>query len=131
MKKNVLLLTLIVIFTIGCQKNEPNIKGYSEKLQIDFPNDMNLIYFNRQSDFQDYTISSVYRLSFNQKNALLDQIINKKSTDNLEKISNIKWDKCESFYSIEYSDESEGLQIYVILAATNYFSTLSIHEIKI
>ena len=131
--KYFLVLSLIIIFsfsiTVSCDNKKSDIKKYSEKLNIEFPEGMELIYSDNHSDLQDYDIISIYKLSLNQKNALLDKLIIDRSKGTLT--DNLYWNKCDDFYSYEYIDKSIGLHINVFFVANNDFSTLSIQEIKI
>ncbi|WP_458628619.1 hypothetical protein [Winogradskyella sp. PC D3.3] len=128
--KNLLLLLLIVNFSCN---TEIKIKDYSERLKIDFPADMNLIYFNRENQFQDYSILSIYKLSFNQKNFLLDEIIGNLCNSLDENVSShsLHWHRCDDFYSYNYTDQEKGVIINVIFVAKNNISTVTIQEIKI
>jgi len=126
------LVIILLLIAISCQNESPDIKDYSEKLQIEFPEGMDLIFFKKESDFQDYSVSSVYKLSFNQKNAMLDQIIKNSSDESKHrKTYSTNWYKCDDFYSYEYSNKNEGFTINIIFIASNNFSTLSIYEVKI
>ena len=68
-----ILLGLVLQMSFSCS-NKKGITEYSQQLQISFPENMSLVYYDVQSDFQDYSIESIYNLSFNQKNALLEEI---------------------------------------------------------
>jgi len=128
--KNFLLFLLFINFSC---KTEIKIEDYSEILKINFPKDMNLIYFDRKNEFQDYSILSIYKLSFNQKNFLLDEIIGNlcNSLDENEFSHSLHWHRCDDFYSYNYTDQEKGVIINVIFVAKNNISTVTIQEIKI
>lgn len=127
--KYFILIIILLSVIVSCNNDKSNIKKYSEKLKIEFPEGMELIYSDSHSDFQDYDRISIYKLNINQKNALLDKLIIDRSKGTLT--DNLHWNKCDDFYSYEYFDKSKGLKINVAFVASNNFSTLSIQEIKI
>ena len=136
MKKNklskIFLIATVLALTIRCSKNK-GINEYSKQLQINFPEDMTMVHYDTHSYFQDYSIQSTYRLSFNQKNALLEEIyfktcdfLNKNEEDKLSSC----WKSCEDYYSYEHYDEDTGLKINIVFVAQNDVRILSIDEVK-
>lgn len=125
------LIATVLTLCIGCTKKK-GINEYSEELQINFPEDMNLAYYQTHSDFQDYSIESIYNLSFNQKNALLEEIYFK-TCDSLNKKDKHYscWNRCEDYYSFEYHNKDDGVIINIVFVAQNDIRILTIHEVKL
>ncbi len=108
------------------------ISEYSKQLEVNFPENMSLVHYDVQSDFQDYSIQSIYKLSFNQKNSLLEEIYLKTcDSSNDEEKHYSCWQKCDDFYSFEYQNKDVGLEIKIVFVAKNDIRTLSIYEYKI
>lgn len=124
------LIAFLFILSSSCSK-KVDINKYSELLQINFPKDMNLVHYDTKSNFQDYSIHSIYTLSFNQKNTLLDEIVNNLcDVDEERKKPYLCWDRCGDFFSYEYQNADEDITIKVIFIAKNSERILSILEVK-
>lgn len=124
----IFIIPLSIIFS--CSKTT-DIKDYSERLQINFPTNMDLIFYDIQSDFQDYSVTSIYKLTFNQKNTLLNEVIKNLHDSKEEKKHGLQWHKCNDYYTYEYENKEEGVYISLIFVSKNNLSTLSILEMKI
>ncbi len=125
------LISLLFILSTSCSRTSMEINEYSKKLQVNFPSDMDLVYYNEHSDFQDYSIHSIYTLSFNQKNALLEEIVENLCDVHEEKNKHYSyWHRCGDFFSYEYNNTNEGVKIKVIFIAKNNERLLNIYEVK-
>lgn len=93
---------------------------------------MDLIYSKTHSDFQDYSIISIYQLSFSQKDTLLEEIYKTSCNFGFEKPKKncLNWKKCEDYYFYEYLNKEEDLKISIDLIARNNLSLLTIYEVK-
>ncbi|MEW7291561.1 hypothetical protein [Aquimarina sp. 2304DJ70-9] len=126
-----ILISLLFILNTSCSR-KIDINEYSELLQINFPRDINLVHYKAKSDFQDYSIHSIYTLSFNQKNALLEEIVKNLCDANEEKNkSSSCWQRCGDFFTYEYNNADKGITIKVIFIAKNNERLLNIYEVKI
>ena len=125
----VFLISTLLVLTVGCS-NKRDINEYSEQLQINFPKNITLVHYNFDSDFQDYSIQSIYELSYNEKNALLEEIFEDVCDSSDEELKpNSCWQKCDDYYSFKYSNDI-GVEINVVFVAKDNFSTLNIYEVK-
>ena len=120
-----------MILSSGCS-TDVDINEYSEKLQFNFPEGMNLVYYDVQSELQDYRVHSIYKVPFNQKNALLTEIMKNICDSNGEKNEHYScWHRCGDYFSFKYNNKIEGILIEVTFIAKNNMSLLNIYEIKI
>ncbi len=124
----IFVIPLLIIFS--CSRKAV-VKDYFKELQIVFPADMELIFSEKQSDIQDYSVTSIYKLTFNQKNALLDEVIKNLCDSKEDKHNCLQWHKCDDYYSYDYENKDEGVLISVAFVANNNLSTLNILEVKI
>lgn len=126
-----ILILTVIVFCSSCSRGI-KIHEYSDKLQINFPENMDLLYYKEHSDLQDYSVHSVYKVSFNQKNILLEEITKDICKSEQEKKALYScWYRCGDYFSFEYNNEEEGVFIEVDLISKNNMSLLNIYEIKI
>lgn len=126
-----ILSVTLLLGSFSCS-NKKVISEYSKQLEVNFPENMSLVHYDVQSDFQDYSIQSIYKLSFNQKNALLEEIYLRTcdSSNDVEKLYSC-WQKCDDFYSFEYQNKDAELEIKIVFVAKNDIRTLSVYEYKL
>ncbi len=126
----IFFIATVLTFSFGCTRNK-GINEYSEELQINFPENMTLAYYQTNSDFQDYSIISIYNLSFNQKNALLEEIFESICDFSKEEdIHDSCWRRCDDYFSYEFHNKADEVKINIVLVAQNNIRTLTIHEVK-
>lgn len=126
-----IFISFLYILNTGCS-TKIDINEYAELLQINFPRDINLVHYETKSDFQDYSIHSVYTLSHNQRNTLLDEIAKNLCDVNEEENTHSScWHRCGDFFSYEYNNASQDITIRVIFIAKHSERLLSIYEVKI
>jgi len=114
---------------ISCNNNY--IEDYEKYLNLDFPNDIEMIENIQKSNFQDYSNLAIYNLTVLQRDNILRQIEDR-YCNNSNSNNYGCWYKADNFYSLKVSDSTimSGYYLDAILIATDNINTLTIKEVK-
>jgi hypothetical protein len=131
LKKRIIHLFTIVTISLSLSCKNDHIVDYGKQLKVDFPNNLELINFNQEDGFQDFSNFSVYKL----KNFQRDSIIRQVELNLCDSVNNLGdcWVKKENRYTYRVSDstfKSEYFVIGDIIYNDNYYSLLIIYELK-
>lgn len=129
MKKIKIYFGFTFLLLTSCSNNY--INDYGEFLDINFPKNIEQVYFNQKNYFQDYINFSVYHLTKEQNDSLLLEITPKICDSiNIDKCD--CWIKNDDVYSFKSCDTivSNEYSLEVIVTSKNNIYTLLIRETK-
>lgn len=113
---------------MSCSENN-YVDEYGKYLGVNFPSDMNQVYINQQAYFQDYSNHSIYDLTLNQRDSIINQIKKLICDTAIAKNNNCWENKGECyFYKISDSTKLSGYYLKAILITSDEINTLNIFE---
>mgnify|MGYP000548106753 CR=1 FL=1 len=123
------LVTCLILLgsQVSCDNNE-YLDSYSKHVGVIFPNDLELIYKENKSGFQDTSNLFVYKLTGAQLNELSNQIVNNICNDT-SRTSNC-WKINEGLYHFKYLSKPnpKDYSIEVTILESNGIITMTIYE---